>query len=163
MQKVSRGGRRSPLGRLGSQEALEGENIETLQQPTKNRRSWPRVALSGAIKERDIHWSPSPVFKRKRSGASWRQFGGPLGERIGSVLEASRGCIGGRFRASWGLFGASWVPLWASWSLLGPSWGPLGASWGPLGPEGWNSLFGVPFLGLSWGRLGVLLARLGRL
>ena len=54
MQKVSRGGRGSPLSRLGSQEARERETIETLHQPKENQRSCPHVALSGAIREREI-------------------------------------------------------------------------------------------------------------
>ena len=89
MQKVSWGGRRSPLGHLGPQEALEGENIETLQQPTENRRSWPRVALSGAIKERDINEKPFGLHHFCMNVNVLEHLGGSLGGLLGSVLEAS--------------------------------------------------------------------------
>ena len=134
MQKLSRGGRRSPLGRLGSQEALEGGNIETLQQPSENQRNWPRVALSGAIREREIHEKTSGLqhfcITRIRFGsileavfgaswgASWMHLGGLSGEYCRQFL---------------GLFGASREFLGASWGPLGGLLGPLGASWGLWG------------------------------
>ena len=75
MQKMYRAGRRSPQDRLGSQEALEGENIETLQQPRGNQRSWPRVALSGAIREREIR-RPLWGHRRVRCCCSVRETAG---------------------------------------------------------------------------------------
>ena len=76
----------------------------------------PRMALSGAIREREINETPFGLqhvcLNVSVLGPSWRQFLGPLGERLGCILEASRGRIG---------------------SILGASWGPLGGLLGPFG------------------------------
>ena len=57
----------------------------------------PRVALSGAIREREINEKQFGLKHFCLSvsvlGASWRQFLGPLGERLGCILEASGGRI----------------------------------------------------------------------
>ena len=95
----------------------------------------PRVALSGAIREREINEKQFGLqhfcLNVSVLGASWRQFLGPLGERLGCILEASGGAYWKQFL---GLLGASGEPLGgllgASWGLLGlagPSWGPLGS------------------------------------
>ena len=122
----------------------------------------PRVALSGAIREREINEKQFGVqhfcLNVSVLGASWRQFLGPLGERLGCILEASGGRIGSSFWASWGppgsLLGGSWGPLGASWRLLERLGSLVGASWGLLGaPVG---LLGAPWggpcaiLGASW-------------
>ena len=129
---MSRGGRRSPLGCLGSQGALEGGNIETLQQPNENQRNWPRVALSGAIREREIHEKTSGL---QHFCITRIRFGSILEAVFGASWGASWMHLGGLWGAYWkqflGLLGASGEPLGgllgASWGLAGPSWGPLGS------------------------------------
>ena len=58
------------------------------------------------------------------------QFLGPLGERLGCILEASGGAYWKKFL---GRLGASGEPLGG---LLGASWGLLGPRGALLGPAG---------------------------